>query len=186
MLIPVLATMIRMIWFSIEYPYLWRYRVKPTQDWDKHSAKLWDLANAFELVGMVLGLLGIGRIHTAPYLIGPIGLCLLVVGITIRWVAVYTLGKFFTGLVMIKRDHQLVRNGIYKYLRHPAYTGTLLAHLGLGLAFSNWYSLFISTVPYFLVASYRMRVEERALASAFGSEYETYCKTSKRLIPGVY
>ena len=186
MLIPVLATIVRLMWFLIEYPYLWRYRVKPTQNSDQHSAKLWDLANAFELVGMVLGLLGLGRIRAAPYVIGPIGLCLLIVGIAIRWVAVYTLGKFFTGMVMIKTNHQLVRSGLYKYLRHPAYTGTLLAHLGLGLAFSNWYSLFISTVPYFLVVSYRMRVEERALASAFGSEYETYCKTSKRLIPGVY
>jgi len=174
------------MWFLIEYPYLWRYRVKPTQDWDRHSAKLWDLANALELLGMVLGLLGIGRIHTASNVIGPIGLGVLIGGIAIRWVAVYTLGKFFTGLVMIKTNHQLVRTGIYKYLRHPAYTGTLLAHLGLGLAFSNWYTLLISTVPYFLVVSYRMRVEERALASAFGAEYTTYCKTSRRLIPGVY
>jgi protein-S-isoprenylcysteine O-methyltransferase Ste14 len=186
MLIPVLATIVRLMWFLIEYTYLWRYRVKPTQDWDRHSAKLWDLANAFELLGMVLALLGIGRIHTSSNVIGPIGLGVMIGGIAIRWVAVYTLGKFFTGLVMIKTNHQLVRTGIYKYLRHPAYTGTLLAHLGLGLAFSNWYTLLISTVPYLLVVSYRMRVEERALASAFGAEYTTYCKTSRRLIPGVY
>src|ERR1051325_9167873 len=183
---PIIATIIRLLWVAVEYAYLRRFRIKPTQDWDRHSAKLWDLANAFELLGMILGLLGIGRIHTASNVIGPIGLGVLIGGIAIRWVAVYTLGKFFTGLVMIKTNHQLVRSGIYKYLRHPAYTGTLLAHLGLGLAFSNWYTLFISTVPYLLVASYRMRVEERALAAAFGSEYANYCKTSKRLIPGVY
>ena len=186
MLIPVLATITRVIWVAIEFPYLWPHRVRPAQDWDKHSAKIWDVANVIELVGMGLGFAGIGRIHTAPKVIGSIGLCLLVVGIAIRWVAIYTLGKFFNGLIVIKTDHQLVRTGIYQHLRHPAYTGTLLAHLGLGLAFSNWYSLIISTVPYVLIASYRMRVEERALASTFGSEYATYCQTSKRLIPRLY
>jgi protein-S-isoprenylcysteine O-methyltransferase Ste14 len=135
---------------------------------------------------MALGLLGIGRIQTAPGVIGAIGLFLLIGGITIRWVAIYTLGKYFTGLIVVKTDHELVRTGIYRRLRHPAYTGTLLAHLGLGLAFSNWYCLVISTVPYILVASYRMHVEEKALASAFGTEYANYCKTSKRLIPRLY
>lgn len=186
MLLPVLATIIRLTWFLIEYPHLWRYRVKPTQNWDKHSAKLWDVANGFELIGMLIGFIGVGRIQTAPRVIGSIGIVLLVTGITIRLVAVYTLGQFFTGIVMIKTNHQLVRTGIYRHLRHPAYTGALLAHLGLGLAFSNWYTLAISSVPYFLVAFYRMRIEEKALAGAFGSEYATYCKTSKRLIPHLY
>jgi len=186
MVLPVIATITRLIWVLFEFPYLLRHKIKPAQDWDKHSAKFWDLANVIELSGMLLGFLGIGRIQTAPNVIGVIGLCLLLAGITIRWVSIYTLGKYFTGTVVIKTDHQLVRAGIYRHLRHPAYTGTLLAHLGLGLAFSNWYSLLLSTVPFFLVASYRMRVEERALASAFGSEYVNYCKTSKRLIPGLY
>jgi hypothetical protein len=61
MLLPILATIIRLI-MLIEYPYLRRYRVKPTRDWDKHSAKLWDIANLIEPVGMVLGFTNIGRI----------------------------------------------------------------------------------------------------------------------------
>ena len=186
MLLPILATTIRLIWIVVEYPYLRRYRVKPTRDWDKHSAKLWDVANLLEPVGIVLGFAGIGRIHTLPNVIGSLGLLLLVAGITVRWAAVYTLGKYFTGTVVIKIDHQLIRTGLYKHLRHPAYTGTLLAHLGLGLSFSNWFSLGISSIPFFVVALYRMRVEERALADAFGDEYAAYAKTARRLIPRVY
>jgi len=186
MLLLILATAIRLIWVIVEYPYLRRFHVKPTENWDKHSAKFWDVANAIEPVGMVLGFIGIGRMQTMPNLISSVGLLLLVVGIAIRWTAVYTLGKYFTSVVVIKRDHQLIRTGLYKHLRHPAYAGTLLAHLGLGLSFANWFSLALSSAPYFLVVLYRMRVEEQALADAFGGGYVAYCKTTKRLIPRVY
>jgi protein-S-isoprenylcysteine O-methyltransferase Ste14 len=186
MLLPILATAIRLAWLVVEYPYLRRYRVKPAQDWDKHSAQLWDVANAIEPVGMVLGFLGIGRIQTLPKLISGVGLLLLVVGIAIRWAAVHTLREHFTLVVTIKRDHQLIRTGLYKHLRHPAYAGTLVAHLGLGLSFANWFSLTLSSVPYLLAALYRMRVEEQALADTFGADYVAYCKTAKRLIPRLY
>jgi len=186
MLIPILATAIRVIWVIVERRNFRRTRVKPTQNWDKNSAKLWRLVNAIEPVGMVLGFTGIGHIQTASAIISLLGLFFLMAGIAIRWTAVYTLGKYFTGIVVIRHDHQLIRTGLYKHLRHPAYAGTLLAHLGLGMSFSNWFSLAFSSVPYFLVAFYRMRVEERALADAFGAEYADYCKTAKRLIPGLY
>jgi len=64
--------------------------------------------------------------------------------------------------------------------------GALLAHLGLGLSFSNWFALGFSTIPYFLAAAYRMRVEEQALREAFGVEYLEYSKTVKRPIPKLY
>jgi len=78
---------------------------------------------------------------------------LLLAGITIRWTAVYTLGKYFTGTVLIRNDHRLIRSVLYKYLRHPAYAGSLLAHLGLGLSFSNWFSPGFSAIPHFLAAA---------------------------------
>jgi protein-S-isoprenylcysteine O-methyltransferase Ste14 len=186
MLLPILATAVRLIWVVVEYPYVRRNRIKPTQDWDKHSAKLWDIANLIQPVGMVLGFAGIGRMQIMPNVIGSAGLFFLAGGIAIRWAAVRTLGKYFTSTVVIKRGHRLIRTGLYKHLRHPAYAGTLLAHLGLGLSFSNWFALALSSFPYFLVVWYRMRVEERALAEAFGPEYAIYRKTSKRLIPRLY
>jgi protein-S-isoprenylcysteine O-methyltransferase Ste14 len=186
MIIPIFATAIRLLWISIEYPYLRRYRVKPAKDWDRHSAKLWDAANLLELVGMFLGFAGVGRIHNWTTATGELGLSFLIIGILIRGNAIRTLGKYFTGTVLVKDDHLLIRSGPYKYIRHPAYTGALLAHFGLGLSFSNWFALGFSTIPFMAVALYRMRVEEQALQEAFGSEYLAYTQTSKRLIPGVY
>ena len=115
------ATAIRVIWLVIEYPYVRRFRVSPARDWDRHSAKVWDVANVIEPVELILGSMGIGRIQTAAEFIAPLGLILLVFGIVIRWWAIWTLGKFFTSTVLIKDDHQLVRTGLYRYLRHPLY-----------------------------------------------------------------
>lgn len=186
MMISIFATAIRLLWVLIEYPYLRRFRAKPSKNWDRHSAKLWDAANVLELAGMILGFAGIGQIHRWTMATGTIGLSLLIIGILIRGDAIRGLGKYFTGTVQIKDDHVLIRTGPYKYVRHPAYTGALLAHFGLGLSFSNWFALGFSSIPFIAVALYRMRVEEQALEAAFGTEYIAYSRTSKRLIPGVY
>jgi len=183
---PILATIIRVIWVTIEYPLVRRYAIRPDRNWDKHSARLWDLANLMEPLGMIIGFTSIGRIQTLASLSGLVGLAFLLVGITIRWAAIHTLGKYFTTTVLIRNDHRLIRTGLYKHIRHPSYAGALLAHLGIGLAFSNWLTLCFSSIPYVIAAAYRMRVEEQALSQAFGAEYLGYSKTSKRLIPGLY
>jgi protein-S-isoprenylcysteine O-methyltransferase Ste14 len=185
MMIPIVATIVRVL-MLIEIPYLRGYKVKPTKDWDRHSARLWDAANAIEPVGMFLGFTNMGRMQTRSNLIAAFGLALLFAGIIIRWTAIHTLGKYFTGTVLIKEDHRLIRNGLYKYLRHPAYTGALLAHLGLGLSFSNWFSLGLSSIPFLIAALYRMHVEERALREVFGEAYIGYSRGTKRLIPKLY
>jgi protein-S-isoprenylcysteine O-methyltransferase Ste14 len=186
MTIPILATVIRIFWLLVEYPYVRRYHVRPAKDWDKNSAHLWNAAALIELGGMVLGFSGIGRINTSTNVIAVSGLLLMIAGTTLRWIAIRTLGKYFTGVVLIKNDHRLITTGLYKHLRHPAYTGALMAHLGLGLCFSNWFSLCLSSIPYLVAAFYRMRVEERALAEAFGREYVDYSKATCRLVPGLY
>ena len=135
---------------------------------------------------MILGFAGIGSIQTGKSLMAPLGLSLLIAGVAIRWTAIHTLGKYFSGTVVIRDDHRLVRAGLYKHLRHPAYTGALVAHLGLGLSFANWFSLTLSFVPYVVAAGYRIRVEEQALTEAFGEEYRDYSRNTKRLIPKLY
>jgi len=65
MTIPILATLVRAL-MILEYPYVRRNKIKPAgtaRDRDKHSAQLWDVANAVEVVGMVPGFTNIGRIH---------------------------------------------------------------------------------------------------------------------------
>ena len=186
MIIRILATLLRALWVIIEVSYLRRFKVSPRKDWDRRSGRFWDFANAIEPIGMILGFARIGNIQTGSNLIAPFGLSLLVAGVAIRWTAIHTLGKYFTSTVMIRDDHRLIRAGLYKHLRHPAYTGALVAHLGLGLSFSNWFSLALSFVPYLVAVGYRIHVEEQALSEAFGEEYLDYSRNTKRLIPKLY
>ncbi len=170
----------------IEVPYVRRCKISPHRNWDKRSAYMWDFANAIEPIGMVLGFTNIGRIHTGSTLLGMIGLSLLVAGVAMRWRAIYTLGRCFTSVVVIKDDHRLIRTGLYRHLHLPAYTGAMLAHLGLGLSFSNWFSLALSVVPYLVAVRYRIQFEEQAMGEAFGEEYRDYSRSTKRLIPKLY
>ena len=186
MTISILATIVRASWILIEVPYLRSYQVQVTKNWDKRSAVLWDCANAVEPIGMIIGFTNVARIQRGSTLISSMGLALLLAGIVIRFTAIYTLGEYFTSKVVIRNDHRLVRAGIYKHLRHPAYTGALVAHVGLGLSFSNWFSLTLSFVPFLVAALYRMHIEELALKEALGDEYIDYSRNTKRLIPGVY
>lgn len=153
---------------------------------DRGSSTVWDVAGAVEAVGLALGFFGIASITHGRASLAAAGLVLLIVGLTIRWAAILTLGRFFVGTVTIQPGHQLVRRGPYQWVRHPAYTGTVIAHFGLGLAFKSWLSVAFSTLPFVFAALYRIRVEEEALRRRFGVAFQDYERDSWRLIPGVY
>ena len=110
--------------------------------------------------------------------------CLLC-GIAFRWWAVVTLGKFFTVDVATHADHALVDTGPFRLVRHPSYTGLLLAFLGFGISLGNALSLVVLMGPIVLAFAYRMRVEEAALREVLGAPYDAYCARTKRLIPGI-
>jgi protein-S-isoprenylcysteine O-methyltransferase Ste14 len=114
-----------------------------------------------------------------------IGIALFIVGGALRLWPVFILGRRFSGLVAIQREHTLVTTGIYRRVRNPSYVGLLLGTLGWALAFRSAVGVVLTLmmVPP-LVA--RMRSEERLLTAHFGSEYEAYVARSWRLIPGIY
>ena len=93
------------------------------------------------------------------------GTTLLCCGAVLRVAAVRELGQYYSHRVQVTNEHQVIRTGPYKCIRHPAYSGMLLAHLGLILAFFNWVSLgllFGALVPALLA---RIVQEERTLSS---------------------
>jgi protein-S-isoprenylcysteine O-methyltransferase len=114
------------------------------------------------------------------------GIAVTLVGLAFRWYAIIYLGRFFTVNVAIAADHQLIDTGPYRWLRHPAYTGALLAFLGLGLCSQNWASLALIVIGTTAAFSYRMHVEEVALTGAFGDRYRQYMQRTWRLVPGLY
>ncbi|MER7991115.1 isoprenylcysteine carboxylmethyltransferase family protein [Streptomyces noursei] len=107
-------------------------------------------------------------------------------GIGIRLWAIVALGRFFRGTVHIQHGHRVVTAGPYRYVRHPAYSGLLLAAAALGLLLDNAASWLVCTVCCLLAVGYRIRVEERMLLDALGEEYRSYAARTRRLVPGVW
>lgn len=114
------------------------------------------------------------------------GLALIVAGVIIRLVAIRTLGRFFTVNLSIDTEHKLIDTGLYKYIRHPSYSGSLLSFAGLALHFNNWVCLFVILIPVVSVFIYRIRLEEQLLLQQPGLNYSEYINRTKRLIPFVY
>ena len=114
-----------------------------------------------------------------------LGVVLFAAGGALRLWPVFVLGRRFSGLVAIQPGHTLVTNGVYGVVRNPSYLGMLISSLGWVLAFRSGVGvlLVVLLIPP-LVG--RMRAEEKLLRSHFGSEYDTYCARTARLIPGLY
>lgn len=117
--------------------------------------------------------------------ISAIALCLLIAGLLIRWVSIMSLGKYFTVDVAVQKEHVLVLKGIYKYVRHPSYTGLLAEFVGLAVYFGSWLSLITIAIPITGAIVYRIRCEEILLRETFGKQYEEYRAHTKAIIPGI-
>jgi protein-S-isoprenylcysteine O-methyltransferase len=116
----------------------------------------------------------------------PVGVLCFAAGIALRWYAIAHLGRFFTVDVVVVSGQHVVNTGPYRYLRHPAYSGALLAFLGFGLCFGNVLSLLVLMLPITMVFLRRIRIEEAALMQALGEPYRSYMLRTSRLIPWLY
>ena len=116
----------------------------------------------------------------------PIGVALFICGTVLRWYSIIHLGRFFTVDVSIAADHKLIDSGPYRFVRHPSYTGALLAFIGFSMVLRNWAAVLVISLPIALAFLYRIKVEERALVEALGDRYRDYMTRTKRLIPFVY
>ncbi len=113
------------------------------------------------------------------------GVLLMLLGIALRVWAVLTLGKFFTMKVVIFSNHHIVDAGPYAWLRHPSYTGVILATFGFGLA-SGYLLILIAFMLLLSVALiYRIYIEESALKEEFGEEWLSYTAKTWCIIPWV-
>ena len=94
------------------------------------------------------------------------------------------LGRNWSGLVTIKQDHELITSGPYSIVRHPIYTGLLLAFVGSALARSELRGI-LAVVLVFWALWRKLRIEERWMLDQFGDAYREYSGRVAALIPFV-
>jgi protein-S-isoprenylcysteine O-methyltransferase Ste14 len=99
------------------------------------------------------------------------------------WARVF-LGRNWSAIVTIKQDHQMIQSGPYAVVRHPIYSGFLLALLGGALALGEIRGMLAFALA-FLTWRIKSHLEEKFMEQRFGGEYATYKRRVKALIPFV-
>jgi protein-S-isoprenylcysteine O-methyltransferase Ste14 len=160
----------------------------PAADLDKGS---WPLINhgwrVVRLAALAVALVtppwtgGVGR--NALYCSG---LVLMIIGALVRQHSIRMLGDYFTYQVKVSESREIIKRGIYKWVRHPSYTGGMLFNLGLALALTNSLSLLLVVVGMMVMYVYRVRVEEMALLKVHKADYREYMRHTKRFVPYIF
>jgi protein-S-isoprenylcysteine O-methyltransferase Ste14 len=113
------------------------------------------------------------------------GTLLVVLGLAFSvWARLY-IGRNWSGTVTVKHDHELIRRGPYALVRHPIYTGLLLAFIGSALARGEWRGV-LAVLIVFVALWRKLRLEERWMSETFGEEYRRYRAHTAALIPFLF
>ncbi len=121
-----------------------------------------------------------------PVAFSYIGVVLMLTGIVIRLLAVFTLKRAFTLSVQTAKTQNLITTGIYSKVRNPAYSGSICSLLGTAIGLRSPIATVIVLVLSFVCYSTRIYIEEKALRKHFGNEFIDYEKHTFRLIPLVW
>ncbi len=175
------------LWNGAELVLNAKQRSAPSDTRDRGSFRLLVLilGIAFSLDFAFVFLLPGAAIVSAARMAFAVGIFCVVVGTAFRWYAVATLGRYFTVNVATQASQPVIDVGPYRYIRHPAYAGSLLALIGFALALGNWAGVLAMLILPGGAFGYRIAVEEVALLSALGEPYSRYMRRTWRLIPGL-
>lgn len=120
--------------------------------------------------------------HTVPFFAAA--LVIVVAGVALACWSRYLLGHNWSSVVQIKKDHELVEAGPYRYIRHPIYTGLLLAFIGTAIKEGDVRGI-VAVLIVFASFWRKLRMEERMLGETFGAAYAAYKARTAALIPHV-
>jgi protein-S-isoprenylcysteine O-methyltransferase Ste14 len=113
-----------------------------------------------------------------------IGVAILIAGLGFSIWARRVLGRNWSGIVTVKQDHELIERGPYRWVRHPIYTGLLIAFVGTAISRGEWRGL-LAVAIVFAGLWRKLKLEERWMIETFGDAYLRYRERVRALIPFV-
>jgi len=181
---------VQVIWGIIEISILLRKRSSIDNSKSKEFRYAYAMYCFCLLLGVVFGILlrinNSLNLYSNSVLFPLFGILLMIIGSSIRLIAISTLKKAFTVNLAISKDQQLIEKGFYKVIRHPAYLGSIISFLGFGICYGNIVSILIIAIPYIFYIVTIIKYEEKMLIEKFGDEYKEYMEKTYRLIPFVF
>jgi protein-S-isoprenylcysteine O-methyltransferase Ste14 len=117
--------------------------------------------------------------------IRAVGLLLTIFGLAITIWARIHLGQFWSARVTLKEGHELIQSGPYSLVRHPIYSGILLAVFGSALFIGEWRALLGVCLVWF-AHTLKARREEKLLSEQFGDTFAKYRQRTGALLPRLF
>ena len=121
--------------------------------------------------------------HPAPAWRVVAGAAFLALAALLSWTGRRALGRQWRVDAGLNADHELVRSGPYRFVRHPIYASLLALILGDGLMLSAWWALWVALVIFIAGTEIRVRIEDNLLASRFGEPFRQYQRTVSAYVP---
>lgn len=162
-------------------------RVKSTKAAEPLAARVYEVClvgAAFCLLftdGFKSSVLGRRFLVSTPWIAG-VGIGLTYAGVALAIWARWSLGENWSARVSLKVDHELIRSGPYARLRHPIYSGLLLAIIGTALVIGEWRGL-LAVLIVGVAHSLKAKREEALMLATFGDQYQNYRRKTGFLLP---
>jgi len=113
----------------------------------------------------------------------PAGIAFLTLGPVLSWTSARTLGRQWRFDAGLNADHQLIRSGAYRFIRHPIYASMMCMLIGTGTLLTRLWILLAAVVLFVVGVEIRVRVEDALLASRFGDEFSEYQRKVPAYLP---
>jgi len=141
--------------------------------------------------GMVLQGVGFALVWKGRWRMMPgdarilFGIAFLAIAITLSWTATRELGRQWRFDAGVNADHELIRKGAYRFVRHPIYLSMLCLLVGTGVLFVSPLVLAMAVAFHVAGTEIRVRVEDRLLAAHFGDTFREYQRAVSAYLPFV-
>lgn len=111
-----------------------------------------------------------------------LGVGVSVLGFAVTYWARWTLGTNWSSNVTVKVGHELIRSGPYRFVRHPIYTGMMVAAAGTAMALNQWRGI-VAFVLLWISFTIKRLKEEEFMRQTFGAQYDDYARTTGAIFP---
>lgn len=119
-------------------------------------------------------------------LLALLGVLAIVASLVLFRVTHKQLGRNWSVTLETRKEHKLVTDGLYAYVRHPMYSSFTLFAVAQLLLLQNWIAGPAGLVGFGILFFMRVPHEERVMIETFGEEYREYMKRTARIIPWIY
>ena len=113
-----------------------------------------------------------------------IGACMMGASLPLLIWVHHSLGSYFSARLVVQNQHEIIRHGPYRWIRHPMYTVGFLYLIGAGLLSQSWVVSIIPTFSFALLVGLRIHDEETMLCTV-SEEYRVYMKQTGRFLPKI-